>query len=202
MKDIKNIVFDLGGIIADLDIAKITTSFARLGMTPDKLDVPALMHEMDLGNMDEQGFVSTLLPQSLPGTTGRDLVDAYNSILRLPRPRLERIEQLHKTHRIFLLSNLGDIHWREIQRLSNEHGIRFESLFDQLFLSFQLRMTKPDARIFQYLIEQTGIEPRETLYIDDLEANIAAGAEAGFVTRQVKMNGLDDVWDELFLENK
>ena len=198
MKEIKNVIFDLGGIIVDLDIERITKSFARLGLTPDKLDVHALMHEMDLGNMNEQGFIDTLLPKCLPGTTGRDLVDAYNSILRLPRHRLERIAELHKTHRTFLLSNLGDIHWCEMQRLSAECGIQFESLFNKLFLSFQLRMTKPDERIFRHLINETGINPDETLYIDDLEANIAAGAKVGLITRLVDMNRLDDVWDDIF----
>lgn len=192
MKDIKNIIFDLGGVIVDLDIERITKSFARLGMTPDKLNVHALMHQMDLGKMNEQGFIDTLLPQCLPGTTPQQLVDAYNNILRLPPHRLELVSQLRKSYNTILLSNLGDIHWREIQRLSLAHEIRFEDCFNHLFLSFQLHMTKPDPRIFQYVIKQTGIIPSETLYIDDLEANIDTGTAAGLVACKVEMNRLED----------
>ena len=200
MKKIKNIIFDLGGIIVDLDIMKCTESFARLGISPDKIDVKELMHMMDIGDMDEQGFIDALLPQCIPGTKGQDLVDAYNNILHLPRHRLERIAKLHGKYHTFLLSNLGDIHWREMKRLSTDFGMQFESLFDQLFLSFQLRMTKPDERIFQHLIQQTGIAPSETLYIDDLEDNITAGKKAGLVTCQVPMNGLDEVLDDIIRE--
>ena len=61
-------------------------------------------------------------------------------------------------------------------------------------------MTKPDERIFQHLIQQTGIAPSETLYIDDLEDNITAGKKAGLVTCQVPMNGLDEVLDDIIRE--
>lgn len=216
MKDIKNIIFDLGGVIVDLDVRASMTAFSRLGLTPPGVSLEQLssggipkdwamrklMHAMDIGQMDATGFVATLLPQCRPGTTGQDIIDAYNQLIRLPRQRLERIQQLSRRYRLFLLSNLGDIHWQETQRQAAAFGIPFEGCFEQLFLSFQLHMVKPDPAIFRHLTEATGIVPEETLYIDDLPDNIEAGRQLGFKAYKIACNGLDEVCEELFCEKQ
>ena len=205
MKEIKNIIFDLGGVIVDLDIRSSMTAFAQLGLvpkniTPEQLSVSGipkdwemyeLMKHMDLGEMDEAGFVATLLPHCLPGTTAQQLIDAYNKLIVLPRHRLEMLARLHKRYKLFLLSNLGDIHWAETKRQAQQFGMRFEDYFDRVFLSFELHMVKPDAAIYRHLLETTGIDPQETLYIDDLPNNIAAGEALGLLARKVNCNGLD-----------
>ena len=209
---IKNIIFDLGGVIVDLDIKPSILAFAQLGLTPkgitleelSKNGIPRdwemfrLMHAMDLGEMDAQTFINTLRPQCLPGTRDEAIRRAFNRIIRLPRHRLEWMRTLRRHYRTFLLSNIGQLHWDETRLQAQGHGIGMEECFDRMFLSYQLRMAKPDVAIFRHLIDETGIEPSETLYIDDLPDNIEAGRSVGLVAHKIDCNGLDTVLPQLF----
>lgn len=211
---IRNIVFDLGGVIVDLDIKSILAAFARLGMMPqgvtpemlmqgnipDNWEIKRLMHAMDMGEMDREKFLAAMRPGCRPGVTDSELLAAMNSILLFHRHRLEWLQQLRRRYRVFLLSNIGDVHWTETLRRTADMGIPIGECFDGMFLSYRLRMTKPDPRIFRHLIQQTGIVPGETLYIDDLPANIEAGNAAGLLGRKIGTNCLDEELPKLFPE--
>ena len=214
MKEIKNIVFDLGGVIVDLDIRTCIMAFDQLGIKPKDItleelsrtgipkdwEMVHLMHAMDVGEMDTREFIDIMLASTTPGTTEQQIADAFNSIIRLPRQRLEWLQELKQHYRLFLLSNLSPLHWEETQQQAARLGIPIESCFHQTFLSYQLRMVKPDPRIFQHLIATTGVVPEETLYIDDLPANIAAGKAAGLVAHKIDCNMLDAEMPKLFPE--
>ena len=214
MRDIKNIVFDLGGVIVDLDIEASIVEFARLGLRPQGLtleelsrngipkdwEMRRLMHAMDIGDMQPGEFIGIVKAQCLPGTTDDDILRAFNRIIVLPRQRLEWLVKLRQRYNVFLLSNIGEIHWGETQRQAAALGIPIEGCFHRLFLSYQLRMVKPDPRIFSHLIETTGIRPQETLYIDDLPDNIEAGNHAGLVGHKIDCNSLNEEFPKLFPE--
>ena len=214
MKDIKNIVFDLGGVIVDLDIPSSIKAFAKLGIVPQGITLEKLsrggipkdwemremMHAMDIGDMSASEFVGLMLKAAKPGTTEQDIVEAFNRIIRLPRHRLEWLKRLREHYRVFLLSNIGELHWAETSRVAHSLGIDIEECFDEVFLSYQLRMVKPDPRIFQHLIEATGIVPEETLYIDDLPDNIRAGQAVGLQAHKIDCNALDKEIGKLFPE--
>ncbi|MBQ7570755.1 MAG: HAD family phosphatase [Bacteroidaceae bacterium] len=214
MNDYKNIVFDLGGVVVDLDIPSSIQAFAKLGIVPQGVTLEELsrggipkdwemremMHAMDVGEMSADEFVALMLKAARPGTTRQNIVDAFNSIIRLPRHRLEWLKQLRRNHRVYLLSNIGELHWTETCRLAHEAGTDVEECFDEVFLSYRLRMAKPDPRIFQHLIEATGIVPEETLYIDDLPDNIRAGQAAGLRAHKIDCNALDEEIGNLFPE--
>lgn len=214
MKIINNIIFDLGGVVVDLDISSSIKAFAQLGITPQGItleelsrgDIPKnwemreMMHAMDVGKMSATEFVNLMLKAAKPGTTAQDIVEAFNCIIRLPRHRLEWLKRLRKNHRVFLLSNIGELHWAETCRLAHSLGIDIEECFDEVFLSYQLRMVKPDPRIFEHLIEATGIVPEETLYIDDLPDNIRAGQDFGLQVHKIDCNTLDKEIGKLFPE--
>ncbi len=211
---IKNIVFDLGGVIVDLDIKSTLAAFARLGMMPqgvtpemlmkgsipDNWEINRIMHAMDMGEMDREKFLAVMRPGCRPGVTDSELLAAMNSILVFHRHRLEWLQQLRRRYRVFLLSNIGDVHWTETLQRTADMGIPIGECFDEVFLSYRLHMAKPDPRIFRHLIQETGIVPGETLYIDDLPANIEAGNEAGLLGRKIDSNRLDEVLPELFPE--
>lgn len=206
MKGIKNVILDLGGVIVDLDIQASIQAFAKIMVRPVSTIEEAieklrpLMHAMDVGEMDSKTFISIMKSQCHPGVTDQEIVDAFNQIIRLPYHRLEFLIELRKHCRVFLLSNIGDIHWMETLRKSEELNVDFTSCFDETFLSYKMKLAKPDIRIYQKLIESTGIIPGETLYIDDLPDNIKAGQEVGLIAKIVPTNGLDDELTKLFPE--
>lgn len=208
----KNIVFDLGGVIVDLDIPSSFAAFAQIGLVPQHVNLEEmtnngippdwpmlqLMHAMDIGDMDGQQFTATLKPQCLPGTTDEQILQAFNRIIRMPRHRLEWLQRLRKNYRVYLLSNIGDVHWKETCRQASALGIPIEECFDEVFLSYRMRMAKPDAAIYQRLITETGINPRETLYIDDLPDNIEAGRKTGLQVLKTPTNRLDEILPSIF----
>ena len=206
MREIKNIVFDLGGVIVDLDIPTSLKAFAKIMVHPVETLEEAiatlrpLMHAMDVGEMEANTFISIMKEQCRPGVKDEDIVDAFNQIIRLPRHRLEWLLELRKHYRVFLLSNIGDLHWRETLRQSEALGIDFASCFDEMFLSYKMKLAKPDTRIYERLIAETGILPSETLYIDDLPNNIEAGRTMGLISKIVPTNEVDEELKKLFPE--
>ena len=206
MKDSKNIVFDLGGVVVDLAIESALREFAQLGLhplpTPEKGwgDFGQVIHRMDCGEINTQEFLAILHQRCNPDATDDQLKQAFNSIIRLPRHRLEWLRELRRHYHVYLLSNLSELHWDETQRLAREHGIPVSECFDEVFLSYRLRMAKPDPRIYDRLVVDTGIRPEETLYIDDLPENIAAGKNIGLQTLHIATNTLDEELPKRFPE--
>ena len=204
MRDIRNIVFDLGGVIVDLDIQASIQAFSKIMVRPVSTMEEAinslrpLMHAMDVGEMSAETFIGIMKSQCHPDVTDGEIVGAFNRILRLPYHRLQWLKELKKHYRVYLLSNIGDIHWTETLRKSQELGVDFPSCFDETFLSYKLRLAKPDLRIYEKLIESTGIRPDETLYIDDLPDNIEAGRKMGLISKQITTNTLDTELPKLF----
>ena len=212
MENIKNIIFDLGGVVVDLRIRPSLEAFARLGLTPKGIsleylsqngiprdwEMRPLMHAMDCGELSAEEFVGIMKGKSREGTTDQDIIDAFNHIIHLPKRRLEWLRELRRHYRVYLLSNIGDLHWQETLRQAAEHGIPLRECFDEVFLSYRLHMVKPDPRIYEVLIGQTGIAPAETLYIDDLPDNIKAGQKRGLVSHKIDCNALDRELPRLF----
>lgn len=203
---IYNVIYDLGGVIADLDVATSVRKFAKLGFKtagidleklsrdgiPQDWELVKLMHAMDAGEIDEAGLLAALHPLCSPETTDEQILDAFNSIIVVKANRLEWIKKLKKTKRTYLLSNIGEVHWRETLRQIRELGYDINDCFDETFLSYQLRMTKPDPRIFAHVISQTGIKPEETAYLDDLPNNIEEGKKHGLCAVKIVTNHLEE----------
>lgn len=208
----QTIIFDLGGVIADLKTKEAFRAFAEKGLpiprslyehsgvlngVPSDVPMLSMIHRMDIGEITGQDFLTTVQQQCRPGTTYEELLHAYNDLIEVPRHRLEMLCELRKTHKVFLLSNIGDLHWEKFRDVCEESGITVNDCFDRMYLSYQLKMAKPDPRIFQHLITDSGINPANALYIDDFIDNINAGKEAGLNTFHIAGNTLDERMDEL-----
>ena len=210
---IKTIIFDLGGVIADLKTKEAFRAFAELGVPiPRELydttsplngipsDVPMLdmVHRMDTGEISGRDFLIEMQRQCQPGTSYDHLLHLYNDLIMVPRHRLEMLRSLRQQgYNVFLLSNIGDLHWQKFCDCCTEAGIPITECFDRTYLSYKLRMAKPDPRIFQHVITDSGINPHEALYIDDFIDNIKAGKAAGLNTFHIAGNTLDDRLPEI-----
>lgn len=186
---IKNLLFDLGGVIMDIRRLNCVASFERLGMK----DADSF-----LGEYSQKGPFLQLEEGLINETQFRDAVREYidgevsdeqidkafcDFLVGIPAYRLEQLRQLKKQYGIYMLSNTNPIMWHSrIAEEFRQEGMEREDYFDGIVTSFEARSIKPDAKIFHTVVEKLGIKPEETLFLDDSQKNLDAALALGFRT--------------------
>lgn len=196
MNNIKNIVFDMGGVLFNFDFEGANRIFAQLGINlhsdPRRGEVLIILNDYINGFLTEEEFAHLLLNYCHRGVTVEAILARLQCFSgNLPAGRLQTLVELRKTYRIFLLSNINERMWRWTLDLMASGGYTPSECFDAVFLSYEMQLAKPDPRIYQRMITETGIVPQETLYFDDLKENIEAGAALGLQSHIVKANALE-----------
>jgi len=204
MKNITTLVFDLGGVIHNLDNVLLVRSLADLGFDPEanfeKHPLLPVLIEYINGPLSEDDMCDMFRPYLNRETTNGQIVEALlTQLVEIPVNRLQTLKRLRDRFRIYLLSNINERYWNRSVEIMKSLGYSPEDCFDGLFLSYEMNTFKPNASIYQALTGRTGLVPSETLYFDDLIPNVMAGTQAGFVSVPVKMNHLEDTseWQEL-----
>lgn len=181
------IVFDLGGVIINLNVPRCVANFKQLmteenvrnvlGIDDDGEGVVAvsaatkqLMHDYEYGNISTDEFLLTLQEYCFEGTTIDQIRAAWLSMLdELPQERLNYIASLRERgYRTILLSNSNELHWDPIWEQYN-----LGAYFDAVFASHHLHMAKPNKEIFDHVVKEANV--LNALYVDDLEKNRKAG---------------------------
>ncbi|HKH62295.1 MAG TPA: HAD family phosphatase [Flavitalea sp.] len=187
MQIIRNIIFDLGGVILDIDFKRMEESFIELGITNFN-DFFGLGHaasffkEHESGRISDDEFLNSvqkLTGHSLPA----DAVQrAWNSLLiSFPPERIALLKRLRSKYRLFLLSNTNGIHaaaFEKIYKDSFNNG-SFSDLFDKIYYSHMIGFRKPDKNVYEYVLNDSQLDPQQTLLIDDALVNVEAAREAG-----------------------
>ena len=198
---IENYIFDLAGVIINLDLERDTKALNYIGL-PDfegciqqpEIAVPTLSYLNGL--MPEQEYCDTIRPLCREGITDEDILWAMDDVLDIiPESRIQMLLELRKQHKVYLLSNIYDRGWQIATNAFRKHGVEPEDCFDQLFLSHEMQLAKPDPRIFQAVIDATGISPEDTLFFDDSRSNIATAKSLGFQAHLAPMNNLEEVFE-------
>lgn len=195
----KNIIFDLGGVIITLDQPRTDAALAHLGgMSGEEFRLLAaenihLFQAFERGELSNEAFLEGL--QKLLGTdaTKEELVKAWNAMLvDLPVSNLETIKALGRDYRLFMLSNTNVIHVEEVHRMIRERTDMedFSSLFDMAYYSQNIGARKPEPQSYGYILQTHGLEPSETLFIDDNEENIRGARALGIQTWHYPLNTL------------
>lgn len=196
--NIKNIIFDLGNVLLNLDFNASIKAFQELGLPKDVLDnqqayADPVFYELEVGNISPEEFrVGVRKILSNPNATNQQIDDAWYAMIKdIPENRVKTVQQLSKKFGVYLFSNTNQIH---IERLhasfKNEYGIEFSSLFIKDYYSHEIHERKPDLSSFEKVIQLSGVQPEETLFVDDLEKNIIAAQKAGLQTFWLN-NGLE-----------
>lgn len=186
----KNYIFDLGGILVDVNLNNIYSGLERLGFSAET-QKEHMDHLTQWATDYEQGMVSTkdffahIQSFCQAGTSQEAVRQAWNSVIEnTTQERLQLVKDLGAAHRVFLLSNTNEAHWEYIrQHTFINNGFPPEELFEQVFLSYEMKLIKPDVRIYQEVLRATGIQPGETLFIDDRADNLASAATLGIHTQ-------------------
>lgn len=181
------IIFDLGGVLINLDYGKTSDAFRQLGMTDfdetySQLQQTELFDRFEIGDVSSFHFINRILDRLPQGNNGNKVVHAWNAmILDFPKERLEWLSEIGKRYRIFLLSNTNTLHMDAVRR-SLEKTVghqRLEDYFEQVYLSCEMGLRKPDPAIFQRLCAEQGLNPETTLFIDDSPQHIEGARAAG-----------------------
>ncbi len=197
MKNVKNIIFDLGGVVIDLDRSMAIKALQDLGVT----EAGTLLGEyaqkgpflkLETGELTSSEFFDILLPLCRPGTTTTDIRDAFEKFLvDLPVERLATIRELRaRGFKVFVLSNTNPImfnHW--IEDKFRQEGKTINDYFDGIVASFQERVCKPDPQIFKNLLDRYHLVAGETLLLDDSKANCQSAESIGLNAVQVMKTG-------------
>src|SRR5574344_180212 len=201
MDDVKNIVFDLGGVIMTIDQNQAVSRFKEIGLTEAESYLDPYTQTGVFGELEEGLITAEDFRRELSEIIGKDLsFDECEYAWRgyckeLPQRNLDALVKLKQEgYRLILLSNTNPfmMHWALSDQF-DRNGHSLNDYFDALYLSYQNRMMKPNEHFFQKMMMSEKILPQETLLVDDGPRNVAAASELGIHTF-CPVNGAD--WTE------
>lgn len=179
MEGIKNIIFDLGGVLTGLDGQRCIDAFDAIGCEKVSYYVKYhltqdLFYDIEIGNITTVGFCDEVRRMTGKNVFDEQIVWAWNQLLTgISEERLERLLLLRNKYRLFLLSNTNDMHWQLCKdEFFTYRGHRIEDFFDHTFVSYEMHLAKPNKEIFAEVLRQANIRPAETLFIDDSQLNL------------------------------
>jgi putative hydrolase of the HAD superfamily len=186
LNGIRNIIFDLGGVLLNIAPKKTIEAFGKLGMEQLVGD-KGLSYDHDIFYQMEQGLITSdefrqgvldLLPNS---ASFQEIDDAWTAmLLDFPTIRVELVKNLRKDFKIYLFSNTNAIHVEKFHSIfRNQHGFEVSTLFDKDFYSNEIGYRKPSSESYQEIIRLSGVNPEETLFIDDSLPNVESAVASG-----------------------
>ncbi len=195
---IKNIIFDFGDIFINLDKQIIFREAQKYGGTPQLTpELQKINNDFEVGAISPDEFILALRGV-YPKATPQEITDIWNGmLLDFPDYRLDFISNLAKKneYRLFLLSNTNAIHIPYLaEKWGQERFNRFKNCFEKFYLSQEIRMRKPDAEIFEFVLNENGLKAEETFFIDDTEENTDAAEKLGIRCWNLQV-GKEDIID-------
>lgn len=190
IQNIRHIIFDLGGVLLNLDTQKTAKAFEKLGIAhfanwQQQPEVQNLFIQFELGQISRTAFFESINWLSGKNLNHQNITDAWNAmLLEFPLRRLQILQQLHIHFDLVLLSNTNEIHEECFNaKLKAQTGFNnLNVFFDRVYFSHRLGLRKPDPEIFNQVLSETGFQPEHSLFIDDLAENVAAAEKSGTQT--------------------
>ena len=180
MQGIKNIIFDLGGVILNINYQLTSEAFQKLGVVNfDELysqyHGSDLFNGLETGHVPVEDFLKEMHKHVPENVTDAQIIEAWNAmLLDFPLQRLQLLQQLRQHYGLFLLSNTNPIHLSHFNSiLETSRGIpSLAAFFDKAYYSHEMGYRKPDSASYQLVLDENGLVPEETLFIDDTLPNI------------------------------
>lgn len=208
--NIKNIIFDFGGVIFNIDHGKVEKAFRKLGLDNfeelfNQATQSSIFRDFEVGALSPDEF-----RQGIREITGLQVTDdvldwTWNEILcDYPPHRIDLLREIASNYRLFLLSNTNIIHYDHyITMFKDLFGYDFLSLFEDTFWSFKIGKRKPDPDPYLHIMDKCSLIPEETLFIDDSIQNITIARELNLQAFHLN-NGMDvtELFDNAVLNPK
>jgi|SRR5690554_1898415 len=187
---VKNIIFDLGNVIVNLDMAATDNAFKKLSGTKydeimKALNETSFFQQYEMGKISTATFVSTLKEKIGGNTTANEVIDAWNAmLLDIPSIRYDILIEQKKKYRTFCLSNTNELHIKFLfNMLQKTKGLsNLDDFFERVYLSHEMGQRKPNANIFETVLKENNLIPSETLFIDDTAEHIAGAKQVAVKT--------------------
>ena len=192
---IDTIIFDFGDVFINLDKEATPLALKKLGLNEWNSNLDALNLDFEKGKISETEFILGF-QNYIPNASIHEIREAWNAILLdFPLYRLEFLQMLSLKYTLYLLSNTDSIH---IERFQHKAGISFYrdfyQCFEKVYFSFELGMRKPEAAIFEFVIKEHNLLPKNTLFVDDNLENIESAEKLGLQVWHLQ-KGEEDVID-------
>lgn len=190
MKGIKHIIFDLGGVLLNIDYKLTEKAFIDLGISNfpqlySQLKQTPIFDLFETGKINRNQFIEKIRELSEKQLTDQQIINSWNAmLLHFPLRRLQILQQLQLYHNLFLLSNTNEIHEDFFNKiLFNNHGIpSLGVFFNKVYLSHRIGLRKPDKEVFEFVLNSNGLIPEDTLFIDDSIQHIEGAKAVGIRT--------------------
>lgn len=168
-------IFDIGNVLLDFDFGRATRALAEAGAAmPALLKLEEIAGRYERGALSNGEFLAEMSRALGGGVSEARLAEAWQNIFSPNEPMWRVVEKLHGRYPLYLLSNTNGLHLEHMRANYPIFG-RFE---DGVY-SHEVGLMKPEAEIFAEAVRRFGVLPEATVYIDDIEANVAAGCAAG-----------------------
>jgi glucose-1-phosphatase len=188
LQKIKNIIFDLGGVIIEIHYKATIEAFKKLGFN-DFENIYSMIKGTHLFDMLETGKIP---PQAFRNELRKfdnrlsdpNIDKAWNTMIgEMPSAHLPLLRNLRKTYKTYILSNTNTIHIAYFTAyLERRFGYNpLSDMFDKVYFSHEIGERKPDRQAYEAVLNDAGLKPNETLFIDDLQMNIEGAKKVGLL---------------------
>lgn len=184
---IRNILFDLGGVILDINVSATQQKFYELGLPSLFMQYPEnmltdLFFKYETGKLSTEEYRDEVRRISGLNLSNESIDEAWNAMLvGIPVERTRLLSRLKARYRLYMLSNTCPLHAPVFEKMYLEAaGVPMHDVFDRIYYSFEIGQHKPDLAAWEHVIRDADILPAETLFIDDNIHNIKASQELGF----------------------
>lgn len=189
MKEVKNIIFDLGGVLLNIDFERSQQAFATLGIHNFK-EMVTPFHGNELFNsletgLDADAFYDEFRKLTSTQHSNETIEAAWSALLvSFRKESIQQLLKLKERYQTFLLSNTNEIHVQRFQHMfrSTFEGKELDACFDAAYYSNRIKIRKPAPKAWLHIISNHSLLPEETLFIDDGAANIEAAKQLGLQT--------------------
>ena len=190
---IKNIIFDFGNVLLNIDPRLTQQAFSELGIRPGvdfwgSRSSADLLINFEKGKLSSDEFRKGALEMLNQGIKANQVDTAWNALLLdFPSDRVKLLKKLRHNYRLFLLSNSNQIHFDlYINDFKVKFGFPLADLFDKMWFSHELGKIKPDPQIFTFVLNDAGLMPQQTLFIDDTLIHVEAARDSGIKAWHLK----------------
>lgn len=184
---VRNIIFDLGGVLFRVDYNLTISRFKKLGIQNfdsiySQLQQQKLFDSFEKGEISSAGFRNEIKKYTSQEIAAQQIDDAWNAmLLGLPEENISFLEKIGKHFRLFLLSNTNEIHIEKFyEMIRKENGLEhLDCYFEKIYLSHLIGARKPEEKAYRIILEENDLNPEETLFIDDSRQHVEGALKTG-----------------------